>query len=451
MSSETHVPVDVLPPAPVHPERQFTDRLLSLFTEVHSGEGIGALLLAANVFLLLEAYYILKTVREALVLSEGGAEAKAYSSAAQAALLLLIIPAYGRLASKVNRDRLINLVTIFFVSHLVVFYILGRAGVPLGVPFFLWVGIFNLLVIAQFWALANDLYNKDQGTRLLPVVGIGSSLGAWLGSVNARQLFPLFGTYGLMLVAGGLLLASLGVNRLVNHFPSAFCKVGHPAGEKPLGREGALRLILNSRYLFWIAMLMVVLNVVNTTGEFILSKLVVENADRLIASGAASIENKAEIIGTFYGSFFGWVNLVGMLVQLFLVSRIFKYIGVRGALFFLPVIAFASYGLVTLLPLLGLVRIAKVMENSTDYSIQNTARQALFLPTSREAKYKAKAAIDSFFWRAGDVLAATLVFIGVQFGFGVQHYAAVNMACALIWIVIVMVIVREHKKLSAAA
>jgi ATP:ADP antiporter, AAA family len=451
MSNETHMPVDVVHPADVQPKKQFTDRLLSLFTEVHSGEGIGALLLGANVFLLLEAYYILKTVREALVLSEGGAEAKAYSSAAQAALLLLIIPAYGRLASKVNRDRLINLVTIFFVSHLVVFYVLGRAGVPLGVPFFLWVGIFNLLVIAQFWALANDLYNKDQGTRLLPVVGIGSSLGAWLGSVNARQLFPLYGTYGLMLVAGGLLLASLGVNRLVNHFPSAFCKVGHPAGEKPLGREGALRLILNSRYLFWIAMLMVVVNVVNTTGEFILSKLVVENADRLIASGAASIENKAEIIGTFYGSFFGWVNLVGMLVQLFLVSRIFKYIGVRGALFFLPVIAFASYGLVTLLPLLGLVRIAKVMENSTDYSIQNTARQALFLPTSREAKYKAKAAIDSFFWRAGDVLAATLVFIGVRFGFGVQHYAAVNMACALIWIVIVMVIVREHKKLSAAA
>jgi ATP:ADP antiporter, AAA family len=451
MSSETHVPVDVVPPARVQPKRQFTDRLLSLFTEVHSGEGIGALLLAANVFLLLEAYYILKTVREALVLSEGGAEAKAYSSAAQAALLLLIIPAYGRLASRVNRDRLINSVTIFFASHLVVFYVLGRAGVHLGVLFFLWVGIFNLLVIAQFWAFANDLYNKDQGTRLLPVLGIGSSLGAWLGAVHAQQLLPRFGTYGLMLVAAGLLVICLLATRLVNRFPSSFCKFGHPAGEKPLGREGALRLILNSRYLFWIAMLMVVVNVVNTTGEFILSKLVVENADRLIASGAASIQNKAEIIGTFYGSFFGWVNLVGMLVQLFLVSRIFKYIGVRGALFFLPVIAFASYGLVTLVPVLALVRISKVMENSTDYSIQNTARQALFLPTSREAKYKAKAAIDSFFWRAGDVLAATLVFIGVQFGFGVQHYAAINMACALVWIAIVVVIAREHKKLSAAS
>lgn len=443
----------VEPAASIHVrhKKQLTDRFLSVFTEVHTGEGIGALLLGAYVFLLLEAYYILKTVREALILSEGGAEIKVYSSAAQAALLLLIIPAYGRLASSVNRDRLITSVTIFFASHLAIFYLLGRAGFHIGVLFFLWVGIFNVLVIAQFWALANDLYNADQGKRLLPVVGIGSSLGAWLGSIHAGQLLPVFGTLGLMLVAGVLLLICVLLSRLVNRFPGSFCKFGHAAREKPLDREGAFRLILNSRYLFWIAMLMLVVNVVNTTGEFMLSKLVVENADRLIASGAASIGQKAEIIGTFYGSFFGWVNLVGMLLQLFVVSRIFKYIGVRGALLILPVIAFASYGLVTLLPLLRLVRVAKVMENGTDYSIQNTARQALFLPTSREAKYKAKAAIDSFFWRAGDVLSATLVFIGVQFGFAVQHYAAINMALGLIWIAIVGVITREHKKLSAVA
>src|SRR5262249_39334620 len=153
----------------------------------------------------------------------------------------------------------------------------------------------------------------------------------------------------------------------------------------PLKRDGAFRLIWKSNYLFWIAMLILLVNVVNTTGEFMLSKLVVENADKLVASGAVSIEQKAEFIGSFYGSYFGWVNLVGMLLQLFLVSRIFKYIGVRGALFIMPLISFASYGLVTFLPLLSLVRLAKVAENATDYSIQNTTRQALFLPTSREA------------------------------------------------------------------
>jgi ATP:ADP antiporter, AAA family len=433
------------------PKRTLSDRLLSVFAEVRGGEGIGALLLAANVYLLLEAYYILKTVREALILSEGGAEIKTYSSAAQAALILLIIPVYGIVASRVNRDRLITFVTLFFASHLVIFYALGQAGVRVGVLFFLWVGIFNLFVIAQFWAFANDLYSKEQGKRLLPIVGIGSSLGAWLGSIHAVQLFPVFGSYGLMLLAGAMLVICVVVNRIVKRFPRSFDNEGSETEGKPLGKDGAFQLILRSRYLFWIAILMLIVNVVNTTGEFILSKLVVEEADRQIASGIASADQKAELIGTFYGSFFSWVNLLGMLFQLFLVSRIFKTIGIRGALFILPMVAFASYGLVALVPLLGLVRIAKVVENGTDYSIQNTARHALFLPTSREAKYKAKSAIDSFFWRAGDVLAATVVFAGSQFGFSIRNYATVNIIGALIWIGVVIVISREHKKLSPAS
>jgi ATP:ADP antiporter, AAA family len=450
MPGDSHV---LSPPAPFQSglKKTLADRFLSLFAEVRGGEGIGALLLCANVYVLLEAYYILKTVREALILSEGSAEIKTYSSALQAVLLLLIIPAYGALASRVNRDRLITLVTIFFASHLVVFYLLGEAGFRIGVLFFLWVGIFNLFVIAQFWGFANDLYNKEQGKRLLPIVGIGSSLGAWLGSIHAGQLFPVFGTYGLMLIGGGLLLICVVVNRLVRRFPRSFSSEAEADAEKPLGREGAFRLILNSRYLFWTAMLIVIVNIVNTTGEFLLSKLVVENADRLIASGAIAEGQKGEVIGTFYASFFGWVNLAGMLFQLFLVSRIFKYIGVRGALFILPVIALTSYGMVALVPLLGLIRVTKVMENGTDYSIQNTARHALFLPTSREAKYKAKSAIDSFFWRGGDMLAAGLVFIGAQLGFAVSHYAVVNMVFAVIWIAVVVVITREHKKLSPAA
>src|SRR5215468_6415015 len=138
MPSELPATIEpAVPAASIRRERPLTDRFLSLFAEVQNGEGIGALLLGGYVFLLLEAYYILKTVREALILSEGSAEIKAYSSAVQAALLLLIIPAYGRFASRVNRDRLVTSVTIFFASHLGIFYFLGRAGFHIGVLFFL--------------------------------------------------------------------------------------------------------------------------------------------------------------------------------------------------------------------------------------------------------------------------------------------------------------------------
>jgi len=432
-------------------KRDLTDKLLSGFATIRHGEGIGALLLAAHVFLLLSAYYILKTVREGLILSEGGAEIKTYSSAAQAALLLLIIPAYGWLASKMKRDRLLILVTLFFASHLGVFVALTKAGFHIGVAFFLWVGIFNLFVISQFWALANDLYDEEQGRRLLPVVGVGSSLGAWIGAVYAGRVFSTFGSSGLMLIAGGLLLGCVAIHQALNRFPQSFRKDGQTIAQKPLNKDGAFRLILNSRYLFWIAILVLVLNVVNTTGEFLLSKLVVNEADRMAATGTISAEQKAAFIGEFYGSFFSWVNLAGMLFQLFLVSRLFKSIGVRGALFVLPSIALVAYGLVAVAPFLALVRIAKIFENGTDYSIQNTARQALFLVTSREAKYKAKAAIDSFFWRIGDVLAAVLVFVGTRLQFGITTYATFNIALAVVWISIVFIIGHEHKNLSAAA
>jgi AAA family ATP:ADP antiporter len=141
------------------------------------------------------------------------------------------------------------------------------------------------------------------------------------------------------------------------------------------------------------------------------------------------------------------VNLLGLLFQTFLVSRIFKYIGVPGALFILPLVALASYSSLAFFPALGIVRIAKTLENATDYSIQTTARQALFLPTSREAKYKAKQAIDSFFWRAGDLLQAVVVFIGVRLAFDTRAYAIVNLVLVAMWLWLVFAIAREYRNL----
>ena len=205
-------------PATVQPflpagRKSWLDRLLSLVADVRAGEGAGALLLAANVFVLLGFYYILKTVRESLILSEGGAEVKSYAAAGQALLLLGFVPLYGAVASRVDRVRLISGVTLFFASHLVVFYLLGTSGIAVGVPFFLWIGIFNLVVLAQFWAFANDVYSSERGKRLFPVVGVGSLLGAWLGAEAASALFARMGPYELMLLSAVGLTACVFLTR----------------------------------------------------------------------------------------------------------------------------------------------------------------------------------------------------------------------------------------------
>ena len=91
---------------------------------------------------------------------------------------------------------------------------------------------------------------------------------------------------------------------------------------------------------------------------------------------------------------------------------------------------------------------AKLLENSVDYSIQQTTRHALFLPTSREAKYKAKAAIDSFFWRMGDMLQAGVVFVGTQLAFGIREFATFNVVMTFVWLGLVWMIAREHRRLT---
>ena len=152
-------------------------------------------------------------------------------------------------------------------------------------------------------------------------------------------------------------------------------------------------------------------------------------------------------IAKFYADFFSVVNVLGLLVQLFLVSRILKYLGIRFAILFLPMIALGGYAFLAFYPVLAVVRWAKTAENATDYSLQNTVRHALFLPTTREQKYKAKQAIDSFFVRAGDVLSAGLVFVGVNWLlFKTEQFAMVNLGLVIVWITLAILIGRENRK-----
>jgi AAA family ATP:ADP antiporter len=102
------------------------------------------------------------------------------------------------------------------------------------------------------------------------------------------------------------------------------------------------------------------------------------------------------------------------------------------------------------LPVLGIVKAMKILENGSDYSIQNTARHALFLPASREAKYKAKAAIDTFFWRLGDLAQAGVVMLGTHFALSTRAYASINIVLIGIWLIVIAGITREHRKLSVS-
>jgi AAA family ATP:ADP antiporter len=433
------------------PRPGLLDRLLRLFSDVRPGEAGTVVLLLVNLFLLLVGYYVLKTVREPLILATGGAEMKAYASAGQAVSLMVFVPVYGWLASRVDRLRLIVYLVLFFIAVIELFVLGARFGVPyLGFAFYVFVGIFSLASIAQFWAYANDLYAKAAGDRLFPVIAIGATLGSWVGAWIAESLFAA-GTqpYAMLHVTSGLLAVHLFLYWAVNRREAGHAAPGQ-AAPKALSKQGGFGLVLASPYLRLIAILLVILNTVNTTGEYILGRLVVSAADA--AALADHTVSREAFIGTFYGSYFLWVNVAAVVIQAFFVSRIVKYLGIAGVILALPVVSLGAYTTIALGASLAVVRWGKTAENATDYSIMNTGKQMLWLPTRREEKYKAKQAIDTFFVRTGDLLSAGIVFAGTHWlVLGAQGFAGTNLALIAAWLVVGWLLLREHRAVVARA
>ena len=431
------------------PEAGPIDRALRVFGDVRAGEGVTVLLMCLNVFLLLLAYYVLKTVREPLILMAGGAELKTYAAGAQAATLIGYVPLYGWLATRLPRQTFLAAVVLFFVGCIQLFFLGARLGAPnLGFVFYVWVGIFSLTMIAQFWSYANEIYSRPEGDRLFPLIAIGSTAGAPVGAALTGWLFATkMSPFLMMQIAAALLLVHLALYRVVNR--GILAGPSRPAQE-PMKVGNGFAMVLQSRYLGLIALLLVLLNIVNTVGEFILSRAAVAHADAALAADPSF--DKVAYLGTFNASYFFWTNIAAILLQAFVVSRLVKWLGLRAVVLALPFVALGCYSFAAAGAGLMALRLLKITENSTDYSVMNTAKQMLWLSTSREQKYKAKQAIDTFFVRSGDMLAAGVVFLGTHWlTLGVAGFARANILIVVGSIGVAVLLLRESQRLTAAS
>jgi ATP:ADP antiporter, AAA family len=417
-------------------------RTLLPFATVEPNEAVTSTLLTLTVFLLLSAYYLLKTAREPLILLHGGAEVKQYAAAGQALILVVVVNAYSALARRVGRKVLIASVYLFFVSNLMVFAVLARANVVIGVPFFLWVGVFNMTAVSQFWSLAADVYTPEQGKRLFGILGIGSSSGAVAGARIAKSLSHL-GPAWLMGVAAVILVVCVGLFAWVDVRTGSPGRRDHEAShEEPLAHDHVLRVLAHDRYLLLIAGLTLLLNWVRSNGDYLLDRTLLAALVEARSQGA----DASTFVTSFKAQYFEWVNLTGMFLQLFVVSRVMKRFGLRAALLVLPAVALLEYGGFLLVPILSFFLVAKVGESSLEYSLQNTARQALFLVSSRLEKYVGKTVVDTVVVRAGDALTALVVWAGSRAAISTKVFAALNLGLASVWVLAVFAIGRENTR-----
>lgn len=447
-----------------------TEKALQIFTEVREGEGTTVVLMFANVFLILCAYYFIKPLREGWVAVSDISgltkmEVRAYSSFAQSLVLLLLVGWYGRLAKRLDRVTLITRATFFCIFIMVVFWFLQPGffieKLPAtGIIFYLWVGMFGVFVVAQFWTFSADIYNDERGKRLLPLIAIGGTSGAAAGSWIVDMLVDsgLVATNFLLLIATIPLILSIVITRIVDKRQD---KKEHSSVPTILTETdissvmNGASLVFFSRFILVVALVTLLTNWVNTNGENLLFRVIQDTlASQAIEQGITDPQKMVEFTrdGTtaFYGNFFFWVNIVALFLQSFVASRLLKMGGFGAILMLLPVIALLSYSVMALMPILLVVKIMKIAENATDYSINNTARHVLWLPVDSTMKFLGKPAIDTFYVRLGDGLAAITVLVGVQLlSLSIKQFFIFNVSLVLLWLVFGFILVREYNKISS--
>ena len=454
-----------------------TERFLRLFTEVKPGEGNVALMMFANVFLILLAYYFIKPLREGwIAISDieglSKMEVKAYSSFAQSIILLFVVGWYARLSERWDRVTLFTRATLFCMSNMVIFWFLQPnfffEKLPFsGIVYYLWVGMFGVFVVAQFWTFCADVYTDERGKRMLPFIAVGATAGAAMGSWMVDQLVDsgLVPTEVLLLVATAPLAVSILLVKQVGKLQGQRNEMAEMPAPKAVSDPEELqedsiwsgaKLVLVSRFLLLAALVTLFTNWVNTNGENLLFQVVQESLsvqaqDQGLADGPELLAFVRDGTTAFYGNFYFWVNSVALLLQAFVASRLLKYGGFAAILLILPVIALASYTVMALLPILVIVKMMKVAENATDYSLNNTSRHVLWLPVSSAMKFHGKPAIDTLYVRLGDGLAAITVLVGVQLlTLTTQQFFIFNVFLVLCWLVAGVMLVREHRRASQA-
>ena len=412
---------------------------LSLVLRAEKGETGSSLWSFACFFCVLCGYYVLRPLRDEMGL-QGGVENLPWLFSATFAAMCAAVPLFGFAASRLARQRLVPWTYLFFVANVLVFYALFASGVtPVWVArsFFVWVSVFNLFVVSLFWSLMADLFRPAQAARLFGFISAGGSCGALTGPTLTALLAAPLGTANLLLVSCGFLgLALLCIGALVRgaEAPGASSPEGSDAGVIGGTTWSGLAQIARSPYLLGIVAYVLLYTVLLGFAYLELARLV-----------AATYQDSAQRTALFAQVDLA-VNVLTLLGQLFLVTKLVENLGVGAALALLPALGVAGFIAIGLAPALAVLIAFQIIRRAADYAIARPAREMLFTVLPREAKYKSKNFIDTVVFRGGDAASGWVYAALKGLGSSLAGLATAAIPGAILWLAVGLWLGRQHAR-----
>ncbi|MBY4896018.1 NTP/NDP exchange transporter [Cupriavidus sp. AU9028] len=371
-------------------------------------------------FCLFASYFMLRPVRETMGIA-GGVDNLQWLFTATFVVMLAAIPLYGLCSARLPRRHFVPLVYLFFVVNLAGFAWATRVwpeAVWLARVFYVWLSVFNLFVVSIAWSVMADVFRAEQARRVFPVMAAGASVGGLTGPLLSAWLVAPLGLTVLMLLSALLLAATLPLAAWLFGWRG---RGGAGAAETDPGRDAAtdppspareraaaddprqpigggllagLTLIARSRYLLGIALFVILLSTANTFLYFEQARLVAETfTDRAVQTRVFGLIDAIVQAGT-------------ILVQLFFSGQVARRYGVTVLLTAVPVAVAAGFVALAIWPVFGVLAVVMVLRRIGEYALVRPGREMLFTVVDAETKYKAKNAIDTTVYRAGDAVSA---------------------------------------------
>lgn len=421
-------------------------RLLQRAVDLERREAKIVLVSFGYFFCLLCAYYVLRPVRDAMGIV-GGVRNLQWLFAGTFLAMLVAVPIYGAICSRFRKSQFLPWVYLFFIANILIFRLAFQAApdqVWAARAFFVWVSVFNLFVVSVFWSFMADIYSKAQGKRLFGLIAAGGSAGGLTGPLLTALLAERVGVANLLLISALLLLATVGLIRLLLRLSEAW--LGGSGGEGGVGDEspmggnpfGGFALALKSPYLLGICLFLFLHTWVATFVYF-------QQAE-LISGTFASTEKRSQV--------FAWidfaVNFLAIFTQLFLTGRMAKRFGVPLTLALLPIFMVLGFFALSAYPLLWVLVGVQVARRAGNYAITRPVREMLWTVVDTETKYKAKNFVDTAVYRGGDALSG-LAYAGLAgLGLTMGGLALVGGAIAAVWLAVGLAIGRLCERAEPA-
>jgi len=413
--------------------------------DIKKEELLFSLLMAGYFFLVITSFWILKPIKKSEFIAyykEAGAfnlfgwqmlgsQAELLAKVLNMFVAAAAVAVFTLLCRKLVRQQLTYVFSIFSIVCLAVYFVLLKnPGGTTVWTFYLFGDLFNTLMVPTFFAFLNDSVTGDQAKRLYGLVGFGGVVGGAFGSITLAALISRISTNVWMLVLVGVTLAimilAFAASRKIPAANIRETTSSKPEADKKPGNaalEGA-KLVFRSRYLMAIVAIVGLYEMVSTMMDFQFSASV----EHFVASNS---------IGEHFSRVFAITNVSAMVVQLVFTSFVMTRFGVGIALLVLPIAALGGSTGFFLFPALWTGSFLNTADNAFSYSINQSAKEALYVPTTRDEKYKAKAFIDMFVQRfaksiaVGISLAMTVFFASFS---TIRWLSLVVAAILVVWI-----------------